>query len=125
MIAHTLRTGLVLLALIHGRSLYAHHGAAAYAVDSTVTISGVVESFDWRNPHALIRLRVAEGDASQLWTAETAGLVILARAGWSRDALVPGTACTLVGHAARNGSPTMILRHVVLADGRTLTNYVP
>jgi hypothetical protein len=119
-----LRTAFAMLALAASASLQAHHGVAAYDVDASVTVRGVVEAFEWGNPHALIRLRGAD-DARLVWTAETAGLVILSRAGWSKETLKPGDECTLIGHAARNGSPNMILRRAVLADGRELTNYVP
>jgi Family of unknown function (DUF6152) len=101
----------------------AHHGTAAYDLAATVTLEGRVVGFQWANPHALIRV-IVDGDAAE-WTTETAGLVILVRAGWSKDTLHPGDRCTLVGHPAKNGSHSMILQHLVLADGRILGNLVP
>jgi hypothetical protein len=104
----------------------AHHGAAAYDQGATRTLDAVVTSFKWTNPHALIEFdtRDASGDL-QHWTAETAGLTILVRAGWSKTVIDNGSRVTISGHPAHNGSPTMILERVVLPDGRVLNNFVP
>lgn len=104
----------------------AHHGAAAYDLVSTRTLDGVVTNFKWANPHALIEFDARDADGRvQRWTAETAGLTILVRAGWSKSVLDAGARITISGHPARNGSPTMILERVVLPDGRVLNNFVP
>ena len=104
----------------------AHHGAAAYDQATTRTVDAVVTSFKWTNPHALIEFDVrAESGEVQHWTAETAGLTILVRAGWSKSTLDTGARITISGHPARNGSPTMILERVALPDGRVLNNFVP
>jgi Family of unknown function (DUF6152) len=103
----------------------AHHGTAAYDLATTIALEGRVIGFQWANPHALIRVVVDADAAAEEWTAETAGLVILVRAGWDKATLHPGDRCTLVGHPAKNGSHSMILQHLVLADGRELGNLVP
>ena len=106
--------------------LRAHHGAAAYDLTTPTTLAATVAQFDWRNPHALIHFAAAgKGGATESWTAETAGLVILNRAGWTRNSLNPGDRITIVGFRARNGSGSMILQRVILADGRELNNFVP
>lgn len=116
-----------LVALISPSSrVSAHHGAAAYDQTTTRTVDAVVTNFKWANPHALIEFDVREGNGDvQHWTAETAGLTILVRAGWSKTTLDTGARITISGHPARNGSPTMILERVVLPDGRVLNNFVP
>lgn len=104
----------------------AHHGAAAYDLARSVSFDGTLAALRWSNPHALIDLDVAgEHGEVRRWTAETAGLTILLRAGWSKALLPVGSRVTLVGHPARNGTATMILERLVLADGRVLGNFVP
>lgn len=107
-------------------TLVAHHGAAAYEPQTLTTLAATVRAFDWRNPHALLHFDVvdAEGTIAN-WTAETAGLVILIRAGWTRDVLKPGDRITVVGRRARNRSHTMLLQRVLLPSGRELTSFVP
>jgi hypothetical protein len=122
----SLRLGLLLLLLLPSAWLHAHHGAAAYDHGRPRTLAATVTAFDWRNPHALIHFTADGSDGhAEAWTAETAGLVILNRAGWTRSSLGPGDRVTIVGFPAKNGSTTMILQRVVLADGRELTNFVP
>jgi hypothetical protein len=104
----------------------AHHGAAAYDQAESRTLDAVVTTFKWTNPHALIEFEARDAAGTiQHWTAETAGLTILVRAGWSKTVLDSGAHVTITGHPARNGSPTMILERVVLPDGRVLNNFVP
>jgi hypothetical protein len=117
---------LLWLALPGAGRLHAHHGAAAYDLTKSLTLRGTVTAFEWANPHALITVSVAGPDGARVaWTAETAGLMILARAGWTRSTLKAGDAITIVGQPARNGSHTMLLQRVVLADGRELTSFIP
>ena len=107
-------------------SLVAHHGAAAYDVQTLTTFAGVVKSLDWRNPHALLHFDVAnEKGTTDNWTAETAGLIILVRAGWGRDVLKPGDRVSVTGRRATNGSHTMLLQRVVLPSGQELTSFIP
>lgn len=124
---HRLSTCIVAVALAAASAtLDAHHGAAAYNLDQATTLSATVKAFAWASPHALIEFDAADGKGPVgSWTAETAGLVILVRAGWTKTAITPGDRITIVGHRARNGSHTMLLQKVVLADGRELNNFVP
>src|SRR3712207_9024450 len=71
----------------------AHHGAAAYDLAGAVTLTATIVEFHWANPHALITF-TARGER---WTAETAGPVILTRAGWTKTSLKPGDEVTVVG----------------------------
>jgi hypothetical protein len=104
----------------------AHHGAAAYDLATMKTMDAVVTSFSWINPHGLIEFDVRDPNgAARHWTAETASLTMLVRAGWVKTILEPGARITISGHPAHNGSPTMILDRIVLPDGRVLTNFVP
>ena len=107
-------------------SLVAHHGAAAYDTQTLTTFSAVVKSFDWKNPHALLHFDVTNEEGSvESWTAETAGLIILVRAGWARDVLKPGDHVSVTGRRATNGSHTMLLQRVVLPTGQELTSFIP
>ncbi len=104
----------------------AHHGAAAFDTERITQLPAVVVELDWRNPHALLRFDVVdESGASSTWTAETAGLVILLRAGWTRDVIKPGDRVVVFGHRAVNGSHTMLLKRLVLPTGRELTSIIP
>ena len=117
----------VIVACLAGSSAgLAHHGAAAYELQNLTTLTATVTDFEWRNPHALLRFdTTADAGTIASWTAETAGLVILVRAGWRKDVLKPGDRITVIGRRAANGTNTMLLQRVVLSSGQELTSFVP
>lgn len=119
-------TTFFLAILVASPSLDAHHGAAAFDLAHSTTLSATVTRFHWANPHALITFSAAAADGgSEEWTAETAGPVILVRAGWTKTTLKMGDQITIVGQPAKNGSRTMLLQRVIFADGRELTSFIP
>jgi hypothetical protein len=97
----------------------AHHSFAVFFDEaSTVSVTGVVQDFQFRNPHGIIRVVVKAPDGTeQVWKAETNSPTILERRGWSRDSIKPGETLTLEGWPARDGSRYMRLRAARRADG--------
>ncbi len=106
--------------------LAAHHGAAVYDLQKTVTVTGTVTKFQFVNPHVLIYAEVKGEDGKIVeWSGELTSPIRLARGGsgavkWSKDILKPGDQVTLTGSPARNGAPSLVLRKVVDGTGRVL-----
>ncbi len=96
----------------------AHHSFAVFFdEEKIIEITGVVDSFEFRNPHGTIELTV-EGEAGEeAWKAETNAPVILRRRGWSRDSLQPGDTIILTGWPARDGSNYLRMQSVRREDG--------
>ena len=100
----------------------AHHSFASFFdPNKTVSVKGVVTSFQFTNPHGLIAIdsRTAGGQVEH-WRAETNAPVILARRGWSRDTLKAGDVVTLSGWASRDGKPYLRLRQANRGDGSVI-----
>lgn len=96
----------------------AHHSFAVFFdADRSVTVSGVVNEFQFRNPHGLIRLTVKGKEGEETWKGETNSPSILERRGWKRDSLKAGETITIEGWPARDGSNYMRVRAVRRADG--------
>src|ERR1700682_2453377 len=101
--------------------MYAHHGTAAYDTEKSLTLKGVVMSFEFINPHAEIRVAVTDENGRTVnWLAETNNPNRLARRGWNRNLLKTGDVITIVGNPVKSGAPNLRLTKVVLADGREL-----
>ncbi len=99
----------------------AHHSSAAYDTSATATVSGVVESLNWRSPHVVISLAVEnESGGTDIWALETAGIAALAADGWTRELVGQGEQLTAEIRPTRRGNPGGIIRWVTLADGRVL-----
>src|SRR5215467_240688 len=68
----------------------AHHAAAMYETEKTVTVSGTVEEFEYVNPHAWLYVVVTDDNGEEtLWGFEAEGPSALMRAGIKNNALRP------------------------------------
>jgi hypothetical protein len=99
---------------------FAHHSFAVFFdQDKTVNVTGVVEEFQFRNPHGLIRLTVKKaGGGEETWKAETNSPSILERRGWTRTILKVGETISIDGWPSRDGANYMRMRAVRRADGK-------
>ena len=100
----------------------AHHSFNMFEMDREVTYQGVVEEYDWRNPHVHITILVEPGQGIDpetvgRWDVEGGSTVIMGRQGWNRATFKPGDAITLVGHPLRSGEKGMALFYVIRPDG--------
>jgi hypothetical protein len=109
------------------RPLNAHHSFPVHFIgERTVTISGTVTSFRFRNPHGLVMLQAAtEGGSPAEWKVETNSPNILRRRDWSDDSIQPGDRVTIVGFPARDGSNFMRVYRLEFDDGRELIGQRP
>jgi hypothetical protein len=104
---------------------FAHHGTnASYDTAKRITLKGTVTEFAFSNPHLQIYFDVKDESTGKMvhWAGEVADAPFQAkRSGWTKDTLKPGDQITLVGSPSRSGSNNMVVRQVVLADGKTLS----
>jgi len=102
-------------------STYAHHSAASYDIEKKVAVTGVVETFRWKNPHTLISLAVTNEDGSVvIWNFEGNGASNLVRNGWKRSMLKVGDHVTIHANPMKNGEPGGRLQGATLEDGTTV-----
>ena len=112
----------VLLAFLSAAPcLLAHHGVPAFDMSKVVTIKGTVVDYQLINPHMLMRVKVIGDDGNSVeWIVEGVSALMLMRVGFRRDTFKPGDAITVVGHANKDGKPSMVLVKFVLPDGREM-----
>lgn len=105
----------------------AHHSFAAhFAAEQTVTVSGTVTDFRFRNPHGLVFFSVRADDGSaQLWKAETNAPSVLRRRGWSESSIAAGDRVTVEGYPARHDPHYLRIYRVIYEDGRELIGQRP
>ena len=112
---------LILFLFVCQSASFAHHGTAAYDMEKSLTLKGVVTSYEFVNPHAEIRVAVTDENGHTVnWLAETNNPNRLARRGWNRNVLKPGDVITIVGNPVKSGANDLRLTKVILADGREL-----
>jgi hypothetical protein len=97
---------------------FAHHSfGAEYDGNKPVTLTGVVTSVEWTNPHIyfFIDVKDANGKVAN-WKFEGYPPVVLNRIGWKKtETLVPGETITVFGWRARDGTNWAHSRYVTLA----------
>jgi hypothetical protein len=64
----------VIVTMVFGSVVQAHHSIVGYDRERTVTIEGVVTEFGWRNPHPFLIWEARHDDGSAVkWTGELTG----------------------------------------------------
>ncbi len=105
----------------------AHHSfAAEYDGKKPVSISGVVTSIDWRNPHVYLTVDT-RNESGKVTTMIVEGHPpnILRRTGWTKDILKVNDSVSISGWASKDGSDRMAGREVTLPDGKKLFSGPP
>jgi hypothetical protein len=113
-------SALVIL-LLAGASLSAHHASAGIDRTTTKELKGTVKAFSWQNPHSWMEVEVATEGKVVVWTVEMTAPSYLVRAGWKSSTLKPGDEVTVTVRPLKNGDPGGLFVSVKLTDGRTLT----
>ena len=116
--------GLLCLALVlnfaHPSVVFAHHSAVAFDRENSVTVSGEVTRFVWRNPHMAINMEVTDESGQQvLWKIEGPGTTVLRKQGFNRQSIHQGDRITVVVNPMKTGSPGGLLEAITLANGET------
>lgn len=102
----------------------AHHSfAAEYDGNKPVTITGVLKSVDWRNPHIYYLIDVKDAATGKVatWTLEgyPPNMLVRRAEGWTRDKVLArvGSQVTVMGWLARAGGNVAHSREFTFADG--------
>src|ERR1051325_5996631 len=111
----------LVLALVLGGPVQAHHSGVMYDAMKEVTLKGTIKEFVFSNPHVTILITVPD-DKGQLvdWSIEAASTQSLVRSGWRKSSLKFGDTVTIVGRPLRDGRPGAQLVRAILADGTEL-----
>jgi hypothetical protein len=101
----------------------AHHAfAAEFDAKKPVKFEkAVVTKVEWTNPHSWIHVDVTLPDGmKEAWAIEAGTPNVLFRRGFTKEALLPGTAIVIDGYRAKDGSHRANGRNLTLPDGRNL-----
>ena len=100
----------------------AHHSFSAFNTDVEKTITGIVDRFEWTNPHTWVWVDVDDGKGGKVkWGVEGMSPNYLSRRGWTKNTFKPGDKVSLTIRPMRDGSPGGMFVRGILADGKPVT----
>jgi len=82
----------------------AHHSAAMFDEQKSVTLQGTVKIFQWTNPHCWIQLLVSGQLEPVEWSVEMGSPSQLHNKGWKPRTLKAGDKIIVVIHPLRDGT---------------------
>ncbi|MEY4880114.1 MAG: hypothetical protein RJB62_1583 [Pseudomonadota bacterium] len=99
----------------------AHHSFAMFDQSRTDMITGVVEEFEYRNPHAWLHVAVTDAaNESHTWSFEMGSIGQLTRDGWTQGTVAIGDQIEVGFHPLKDGSNGGQFRYLTHEDGRVL-----
>lgn len=101
----------------------AHHSGSMFDRNKEVTLTGVVQEFQYTNPHSWLVVDVTNDDGTiTTWGFEAEGPSSLLRAGIRKSDFAPGTKLTITANPMRDGrSAGYWIRAVRAKDGKVFT----
>lgn len=100
----------VLVTLLWGVLVHAHHSFAAFDIDQKIERTGVITVYEFKQPHIMMEIEVTLEDSSkELWEIESLVPRRWTRNGYDKEFVKLGDIATIVGFPARNGSTKMML----------------
>jgi hypothetical protein len=99
----------------------AHHSGAMFDKGKTVSLTGTVREFQFRNPHCYIQLVIRnERGVDEEWSVEMGAPMHLRDRGWKKNTLQAGDRINVTLSPLRDGSHGGELRIATAIDGRPL-----
>ena len=112
----------IALAFVAGTTARAHHSHAMFDMTREVSVTGVVTSFSYRNPHVFLYLDVKGEDGKVTpWSVEMSNISNMERRGIYRSTFKPGDMVTVKLNPLHDGRPGGNYTSVTAADGKTYT----
>jgi hypothetical protein len=101
----------------------AHHSfSAEFDSSKKVTLEGVVEKFEWVNPHSWLDIAVTKPDGTvEHWKIEGGSPSVLLRMGWNKNSLPAGTKIKVTAFQAKDASFRGSSRDIEFPDGRKIS----
>ena len=104
-----------------------HHSRTGYEAERTVTLTGVVKEFRWRNPHTFLVWTVTDDAGKEVeWSGEMLSIQTVTSWGVSRDSFQPGDEVTVTAFPSTRGTPHSIIQKVAMtANGKVVVDQTP
>jgi hypothetical protein len=116
--------GLVVLFPNLGHEALAHHSTSYYKLE-TMTVTGTVVDFRFRNPHAIVLWNVRDETTGEVvrWAGELSSVTTLMGDGITRNSLKPGDEIVFTLRQTKQETPQGAIRTMARPDGSYVLRY--
>lgn len=113
---------LLLILVLVALPAHAHHSRANFDSNRSVTITGTLTDFAWKNPHIYLEVDTLEEDGTtRTWLIEAHSVTGMRRNGWDADTLTEGQTITVSGQPDRDSDKHfMLMNYVLMPDGNRM-----
>ncbi|HKV04122.1 MAG TPA: DUF6152 family protein [Candidatus Acidoferrales bacterium] len=112
---------LAALVFLAAGAAFAHHSFAMFDRSKEMTLVGVVQEFQWTNPHSWIELDVPnENGGVDKWSLELNSPNNLSRQGWRSSSVKPGDKISVIIWPLRSGEKGGLFISLTLPNGQVL-----
>jgi len=110
--------------LIAAGPAFAHHPFdSEFDVQAPVTLTGMVTTLDWTDPHVVIHVDVKDTSGqTRNWNFETGSLAEMEKNGWTKTTLKQGDQITVQGYRAKSEPYVASARMIELPGGKKLSS---
>ena len=112
--------GTAIMAFATTGTAMAHHSFAMFDQTKTVVLQGLVDKFEWTNPHAFVILEVPVNGQKVRYTLECSSPALMRHAGWKFNTIKAGDRVRVAMHPLKDGKPGGMLAKIKIPDGRLL-----
>jgi hypothetical protein len=109
-----------IVSLLTATDTGAHHSAAMFDEQRSVTVPGTVKLFQWTNPHCWIQILVSGPREPTEWSVEMGSPAQLYNKGWKPGTLKAGDKIIVVIHPLRDGTDGGVFVSATDAAGNPL-----
>ena len=113
----------VIVFIVPGGVVSAHHSAAEYG-NKLTTMDGTVVEYRWRNPHVTVLWdsRDEKGNVVR-WRGELASITTVMASGLTKDSLKPGDPIKISVYASKLGTPESVIQYIQRPDGTVVLGW--
>ena len=114
----------LVMALVFGGVLSAHHGRAGYdTAENGKVVKGVVTEYRWLNPHVFILWNAKDESGNTVtWTGEFSSPSSMLSEGMSKASFHPGDEIAVTVIPAKGGTPYGLVLKIARPDGKVVVD---
>ena len=113
----------VLMVVMCGGMLSAHHSVAGYDTEKQVEQRATIVEYNWRNPHVFVVWNVKDQNGKVVkWAGEMNSPTSMMQVGMNKNSLKVGDEVIITINPSKTANPLGIIRKITTPDGKIIVD---